>query len=455
MSSSTDDRFLPAGTLGEGSYGSVFKVFRESDGEGFAAKSFTSNEGDGTLEAGTVRELSVLVALRRERELAGKPPHPNVMPVVAVTTIEGIDGFCMVMPSLPMSLTTAISAKALNRESKVRVGLGLLRALEFLHANSVIHRDVKPDNVLLTADLTPLLADFSLAKILGASRAADTRAGKHGNQKRAAAGEGGAPHTAGMGTATYMAPEVVSGSSYACAADMWSVGVVLYETVQGELLAASKDKAAFRLLDDVRARLSADKPLPALLRKLIAVDASERITAADAVVEMLAVRRAMPGAEADAGAEEEEGGPALGYFQRWAAGVLPQPSGPAPAGKGGIAAAATHKRRRVDGAAGKRTDADSLVLRCCTALDTQNPLTPLLAIDVARRTGAQPMHCAVLCSKLLEVELNDLVDLEEREEEDDGIAFELEEYLAAELAMVQSLGYSLYVPAERVAVHEA
>lgn len=53
------DRFLPAGTLGEGSYGSVFTVYRESDGDGFAAKSFTASEDDATLEAGTVREVSV------------------------------------------------------------------------------------------------------------------------------------------------------------------------------------------------------------------------------------------------------------------------------------------------------------------------------------------------------------------------------------------------------------
>ncbi|KAG8466298.1 hypothetical protein KFE25_002054 [Diacronema lutheri] len=464
------DRFLPAGTLGEGSYGSVFTVYRESDGACFAAKSFSASDDDETLEAGTLRELSILVALRRERERAGKAPHPNIMPAVAVTEIEGIDGFCMVMPSLPMSLGTAILAKALNRDAKMGVAIGLLRALAFLHANSIIHRDVKPDNVLLTEDLTPILADFSLAKVLSGAARADARgAARGGKRTRGRRAESDASsaagNTAGMGTPTYMAPEVVRGSSYTCAADMWSAGVVIYETVSDAFLSATKDKAAFRILDDLRARLSADKPVPALLRKLLIVDADERIGAPAAIAELLVAQRAMPGVAGASAAPQigavddgDERELALDYFATWAAGVLPHACPRVDAlGHAAPAAAssAAPKRRRVDAHSNRSgvRDIDSIVARCCATLDSQNPLTPLLAVSVARRTGAKPMHAAVLCAKLLEVELNDLEGLEgcgDDDGDDDGarggaLGFVLDEYVQAERDIFASLGFSLYV----------
>jgi serine/threonine protein kinase len=198
------ERYIPAAKLGTGAYGSVFTVYRESDGESFAAKSFTCAEDDSTLEPGTIRELSILVALRREREAAGLAPHANIMRVEAVAELEGIDGLCMVMPKFNLSLGTAIAANALTRKSKLRVSLGLLRALEFLHANSIIHRDVKPDNIMLTDDLSAVLADFSLAKVLLTSQAsvANEQQQRRGN-KRAAERR---LNTRGMGTPTYMAP---------------------------------------------------------------------------------------------------------------------------------------------------------------------------------------------------------------------------------------------------------
>jgi hypothetical protein len=181
---------------------------------------------------------------------------------------------------------------------------------------------------------------------------------------------------------------------YTCAADIWSAGVVVYETINGEIL------EAFRVLDDVRARLSADKPVPALMRKLLTVDAAERISAADAVVELVAAQRAM--IEPTAGEERVCAAEPLGldFFHTFASGALP--TGVRREKKVAASAEAAGKRRKA-GAAAKATDPESQAIACCAHLDTQHPLTPLLAASIARRTLAKPMHCAVLCVKLFEV----------------------------------------------------
>jgi hypothetical protein len=194
--------------------------------------------------------------------------------------------------------------------------------------------------------------------------------------------------------------------AYTCAADIWSAGVVVYETIHGEILTATKDREAFRVLEDVRARLSADKPVPALMRKLLTVDAAERISAADAVVELAAAQRAVfkPAAAEPSAAEQ----PALGlaFFRTLASGALPTGEGRAADArrekKAAAAAEVASKRRKGAGGA-KATDPESQAIACCVHLDAQHPLTPLLAASIARRTQKKPMHCAVLCVKLLEV----------------------------------------------------
>jgi serine/threonine protein kinase len=150
--------------LGKGGFGSVFKVVRERDGEHLAAKSFIPCKGDGALTTGTIRELSILLALSRE---SGANPHPNIVRVVAATEIEGVDGLCMVMPLACISLWDAIASKSLrSREEKLSIGLDLLQALEYLNANWIIHRDLKPGNVLISHGGRAVLAEFSLAKVL-------------------------------------------------------------------------------------------------------------------------------------------------------------------------------------------------------------------------------------------------------------------------------------------------
>lgn len=96
--------------------------------------------------------------------------------------------------------------------------LPIVRALDYVHAHGVVHRDVKPANILLATDGTPILADFGIAKIL---------------QDDSATLRPTAPAVAGIGTPEYMAPEQVLGESTDARTDVYAMGVVLYELVTG------------------------------------------------------------------------------------------------------------------------------------------------------------------------------------------------------------------------------
>lgn len=225
-----------AGTLGEGAFGAVVVAYDDDGGE-FACKKFNTWDADGEelwgdeeedgedsgLDVGVLREVAML------RMLNGA--HPNVLTVTDVSTMEG--AVCMVMPKLAGTLAGAIEKQTLDNKGKLKVAAIALHSLAFLHGHGIIHRDLKPDNLLMTEDGAPVLADFSLAKVItaaepaaaaGAKAAAGGRKkGKKGTRKKGAAEEEEAALTGGMGTATYMAPEIVAGESYGLKADVFSM----------------------------------------------------------------------------------------------------------------------------------------------------------------------------------------------------------------------------------------
>lgn len=84
--------------------------------------------------------------------------------------------------------------------------------LEYLHSKSIIHRDIKPHNILLTTNRKTIkIADFGFAKIIGSDALTETM----------------------CGSPMYMAPEIIRGKSYTSKADLWSVGVMMYEALTG------------------------------------------------------------------------------------------------------------------------------------------------------------------------------------------------------------------------------
>ncbi|KAH3757163.1 serine/threonine-protein kinase STY8 [Pelomyxa schiedti] len=144
--------------------------------------------------------------------------HPNIVTTygVIIPETEG-DPFCIVSEFVQYgSLASLLDARRLTPAEIAHAAICMAKGIAFLHSKGVIHRDIKPQNVLVS-ELDPLLVklcDFGLAKTISSSA----------RQKM----------TIATGTPTYMAPEVVTGTDYDLKADVYSFGVMLYQMVTGQ-----------------------------------------------------------------------------------------------------------------------------------------------------------------------------------------------------------------------------
>ncbi|MFE7975364.1 serine/threonine-protein kinase [Streptomyces shenzhenensis] len=150
--------------------------------------------------------------MRREARAAARLDHPAVVNVHDVAVVDGRPWIVMELVQ-GRSLGSALQEGTLDTREAARVGLQVLGALEAAHAAGVLHRDVKPDNVLLGRHDRVVLTDFGIAQIEGETNLTDT---------------GGF-----VGSPEYIAPERVLGRRPGPASDLWSLGVVLYAATEG------------------------------------------------------------------------------------------------------------------------------------------------------------------------------------------------------------------------------
>lgn len=152
---------------------------------------------------------------REGRTIAGLN-HPHIIRVYDVDDADGV--FYMVMDLLPGgTLEGRIREGELDRRWSVETIIKVAEALEYAHGQGVIHRDIKPSNILLDAQNQPVLADFGIARLMDPSETQLTSAGTV------------------VGTPAYMAPEQLNGQPSDGRADIYSLGVVLYQLLVGRV----------------------------------------------------------------------------------------------------------------------------------------------------------------------------------------------------------------------------
>ncbi len=193
--------------LGQGGMATVYKAYDTRLERDVAVKVLrTERFAPADLER-------ILKRFEREAKALARLTHPNIVPVIDYGEQEGIP--YLVMPYLPGGTLKGRLGEPMHWQEAIRLLLPIARALDYAHRQSILHRDVKPSNMLITADGEPMLTDFGIAKILELE------------DGQTLTGTG-----VGVGTPEYMAPEQWMGKTVP-QSDVYGLGVVLYELVTG------------------------------------------------------------------------------------------------------------------------------------------------------------------------------------------------------------------------------
>lgn len=196
--------------LGKGGMGAVYKARQHSLDRFVAVKILPPN---------VAQDPAFAERFTREAKALARLNHPHIVTVHDVGRAEKLYYFVMEYVD-GANLRELIRGGGLTPSQALAIVPQICDALQYAHDEGIVHRDIKPENVLLDAKGRVKIADFGLAKLLGADRSDVSLTGTHQV----------------MGTLRYMAPEQVQGSrSVDHRADIYALGVVFYELLTGEV----------------------------------------------------------------------------------------------------------------------------------------------------------------------------------------------------------------------------
>jgi eukaryotic-like serine/threonine-protein kinase len=196
------------GVLGEGGMGRVYLAARADD-------LYKQQVAIKLMHAGFAQTRRMLLRFGAERQILANLNHPNIARLLDGGVSDGL-------PYLVMEYVDGVPIDeycrqhGLGIESRLKLFCTVCRAVEYAHKNLVVHRDIKPGNILVAADGTPKLLDFGIAKLLAdGTDLTRTRTGER------------------MMTPEYASPEQVRGDSITTSTDVYALGVLLYELLSG------------------------------------------------------------------------------------------------------------------------------------------------------------------------------------------------------------------------------
>ncbi|WP_345799985.1 protein kinase [Microbacterium sp. AZCO] len=255
------DRYRLVRMLGAGGMGVVWEAWDERLHRTVALKMLRTQPESTDAE----RQVATDRAMREARITAGLH-HPHAVTVFDVVEHDG-------QPCIVMQLIESTPLSVLLREhgtfspaETARIGAQIASALAAAHALKIVHRDVKPGNILIAADGSAMISDFGISHALGDATITAT----------------GLIH----GTPAYLAPEAARGLPTSFASDVFSLGSTLYAMTEGEPPFGAEPNAIALLHKVARGGYPAPKhagPLAPLLRRMLATQPKRRPTMSSVV----------------------------------------------------------------------------------------------------------------------------------------------------------------------------